>query len=195
MVLQASREGVCTWCSCGGRRWRNNSAEVFWLQVCAWQNTSSAGVSYYETKFITFSQYISTPLRALILNCLCFRYVDSLRNSFADDDTFRLVVQMLYQLLLSNLWPFKHPKMVMIGPPDSGKSTWLQPILQIIDQRHLATCTEEKKFSCQMINNATQLVWMDEWVAGKLAWNFLISSPLDPQRVEIEVKCTSHMPT
>ena len=83
-----------------------------------------------------------------------------------------MVVQMLYQLLLSNLWPFKRRKMVMTGPPDSGKSTWLAPILAVIDQRHLATCTDEKKFSCQMINAETQLVWLDEWVAGKsvLVW-------------------------
>ena len=55
----------------------------------------------------------------------------------------------------------------MTGPHDSGKSTWLEPILAVIDRRHLATCTEEKKFSCQMIDNQTQLIWLDEWIAGE----------------------------
>ena len=74
---------------------------------------------------------------------------------------------MLYQLLLTHMWPFKRKKMVMTGPPDSGKTSWLEPILAVVDRKHLATCTDEKKFSCQMINNATQLIWLDEWQAGK----------------------------
>ena len=62
--------------------------------------------------------------------------------------------------------------MVMTGPPDSGKTSWLEPILAVLDRRHLATCTDEKKFSCQMINNETQLIWLDEWQAGE----FLVSN-------------------
>lgn len=97
----------------------------------------------------------------------CSRYADSVVNSFPDDGLRKLFLQMLYQLLLTGQWPFKRRKMVMTGPHDSGKSTWLEPILAVIDRRHLATCTEEKKFSCQMINNQTQLIWLDEWIAGE----------------------------
>ena len=74
---------------------------------------------------------------------------------------------MLYQLLLNGLMPWKQKKMVVTGPPDSGKSSWLEPILAVLDRRHLATCTNESKFSCQMINDDTQLIWLDEWEAGK----------------------------
>jgi hypothetical protein len=56
--------------------------------------------------------------------------------------------------------------MVLTGPPNSGKTSWLEPILAVLDRRHLATCTEEKKFSCQMINEQTQLIWLDEWKPG-----------------------------
>ena len=62
--------------------------------------------------------------------------------------------------------------MVVTGPPDSdsGKTSWLEPIhiQAVLDGRHLATCTNETKFSCQMINDETQLIWLDEWQACKM---------------------------
>ena len=74
---------------------------------------------------------------------------------------------MLYQLLLHGRWPWKRPKMVLTGPPNSGKTSWLEPILAILDRRFLATCTDEKKFSCQSITEQTQLIWLDEWQPGR----------------------------
>ena len=97
----------------------------------------------------------------------CFRYAESVLNSFPDANERKMFLQMLYQLLLTGMWPFKRKKMVLTGPHDSGKSTWLEPILAVIDRKRLATCTEEKKFSCQMIDNNTELIWLDEWIAGE----------------------------
>ena len=95
------------------------------------------------------------------------RYEDTLRNSFTNDNDLKLFVQMMYQLLLSGRFPFKARKMFCVGPGDSGKTTWLEPILAILDEEKVATCTDEGKFSTQMIESDTQLVFVDEFSAGK----------------------------
>ena len=64
-----------------------------------------------------------------------FRYDESLRNSFPDDAERVLFLLMLYQLLLHGRWPWKRPKMVLTGPPKSGKTSWLEPILAVLDRR------------------------------------------------------------
>lgn len=69
---------------------------------------------------------------------------------------------MLYQLLLTGMMQWKHKKMVLTGPPDSGKMSWLGPILAVIDRHHLTTCTDETKFSCQMINEHVEYFHQDE---------------------------------
>ena len=106
---------------------------------------------------------------------LQFRYDESLRNSFPDDVERVLFLRMLYQLLLHGRWPWKRPKMVLTGPPNSGKTSWLEPILAVLDRRFLATCTDEKKFSCQSITEQTQLIWLDEWQPGKFHFTLFIN--------------------
>ena len=115
----------------------------------------------------------------LLQQCpLQFRYDESLRNSFPDDVERVLFLKMLYQLLLHGRWPWKRPKMVLTGPPNSGKTSWLEPILAVLDRRFLATCTDEKKFSCQSITEQTQLIWLDEWQPGKFHFTLFINFPI-----------------
>ena len=45
------------------------------------------------------------------------------------------------------------------GPTGFGKEVVARAVLH---RRHLATCTNESKFSWQMINEETQLIWLDE---------------------------------
>ena len=74
---------------------------------------------------------------------------------------------MMYQLLLTGRFPFRAKKMFCIGPGNSGKTTWLEPILAVLDEEKVATCTDEGKFATQMIEADTQLVFIDEYSAGK----------------------------
>ena len=74
---------------------------------------------------------------------------------------------MMYQLLLTGWIPFKARKIFCVGPGDSGKTTWLEPILTILDEEKVASCTDEGKFSTQMIEADTQLVFIDEYSASK----------------------------
>ena len=53
-----------------------------------------------------------------------------------------------------------------VGPPDSGKTTWIVPILEVINRQHLATCTDEGKFSCQSLTSLTEMLWLEEWELG-----------------------------
>ena len=93
-------------------------------------------------------------------------YEDSLRNSFTKDDDLRLFCQMMFQLLLPGRIPFKAKKIFCIGPSDSGKTTWLEPILEVLDEEKVVTCTDEGKFSTQMLEEDTQLLFIDEYSSG-----------------------------
>ena len=55
-----------------------------------------------------------------------------------------------YHCLMAGRMPHKCPELVVSGPKDSGKTTWLSVLTGVI-------------FSMQMISEDTQLVFMDEW--------------------------------
>ena len=94
------------------------------------------------------------------------RYAESVANSFREEEVRVLFLQMLYQLLLHGKYPFKSKKMICVGPSDSGKTTWLSPILAVVDPDHLATATNEGKFAAHMLTEDTQLMFIDEWAPG-----------------------------
>ena len=78
-----------------------------------------------------------------------------------------MFVQMLYQLLMSFKFPFKCKKIMAVGPSDSGKTTWVAPILEVMDPQHVASITNETTFGAQMLTASTQLLFIDEWAADK----------------------------
>lgn len=79
---------------------------------------------------------------------------------------------MLYQLLLTNKFPFKSKKMVCVGPSNSGKTSWVAPILKMMDMENVATVTREGKFSAHMLNAETELLFVDEWAPGNIELNY-----------------------
>ena len=78
---------------------------------------------------------------------------------------------MLYQLLLTFKFPFKCAKMLCVGPSDSGKTTWIVPIMAVLDEEDVATLTREQVFSAQMLKATTQLLFIDEWTPDKLQFD------------------------
>ena len=109
-------------------------------------------------------QYLCNANACFLYSC---SYEETLRNSFRNEDVLKLFLQMLYQLLLCGRIPFKTRKMFCVGPSDSGKTTWLEPILQVLDEEKVVTCTDEGKFSTQMLAEDNQLCFIDEFNAGK----------------------------
>lgn len=93
------------------------------------------------------------------------RFVESIRNSL-DAFHFSTFIQMLYQLLLTGKFPFKAKKIVCVGPSNSGKTSWLTPILAVMDMDKVATVTREGKFASHMLSEDTQLLFVDEWAPG-----------------------------
>ena len=74
---------------------------------------------------------------------------------------------MLYQLLLTGKYPFKSKKIMCVGSSDSGKTTWVEPILQVLDEEKVNAVTDEGKFSTQLLQSDTQILLMDEYSPGK----------------------------
>ena len=61
--------------------------------------------------------------------------------------------------------------MLCVGPSDSGKTTWLVPILEVLDDEDVATLTREQIFSAQLLKKSTQLLFIDEWTPDKLKFD------------------------
>lgn len=89
-------------------------------------------------------------------------FKSSVINSFQEPETRNLFLIKWYQLLLHGKFLHKSRKLMVCGPKDSGKSTWVLPIMGIIPKDSVASLTKEKQFSCAMLNPETQLVFVDE---------------------------------
>lgn len=55
-----------------------------------------------------------------------------------------------------------------VGPSNCGKTTWLEPILCVVDHRKLATCTDEGVFGAQGVETDTEMIVLDDWDPGKI---------------------------
>ena len=64
--------------------------------------------------------------------------------------------------------PHKTRKLVLCGPKDSGKTSWVQVLLGVIPFRNAATITQEKQFSAAMKGEDAELVFLDEWLENTL---------------------------
>ncbi|XP_028403921.1 uncharacterized protein LOC114526506 [Dendronephthya gigantea] len=93
---------------------------------------------------------------------------DGIVNSFPDDDVRARFLNKLYQCLLAFSMPHKVRKLVVVGPKDSGKTSWSNIFHRVIPASYIASLTNERQFSAAMINNETQLVVVDEWSASTM---------------------------
>ena len=70
---------------------------------------------------------------------------------------------MLYQLLLAHQHPFKARKILCQGPSNSGKSVWIIPIMEVMDEENIASLTREGKFSAGLLTKETEMIVVDEF--------------------------------
>ena len=54
-----------------------------------------------------------------------------------------------YQCPMAGRTPHKCNKLVVAGPKDSGKTTWLSVLTGVISPRYIANVMKEKQFSMQ----------------------------------------------
>ena len=93
---------------------------------------------------------------------------EGILNSFADDDVRARFLNKFYQCLLAFQTPHKVRKLVVVGPKDSGKTSWSNIFHRVIPPGYVASLTKKKQFSAAMIKNDTQLVLVDEWSASTM---------------------------
>ena len=96
-------------------------------------------------------------------------FKEGILNSFPDIEARVNFLNKLYQCLMAGKMPHKVRKLVVCGPRDSGKTSWACIFHRIINADNIASITSERQFSASMINDDTELVFLDEWSANTLA--------------------------
>ena len=84
------------------------------------------------------------------------------RHNFPDPPMRANFLIKFYQCLLATQLPIKTPKLCLVGPSDSGKSSMAQVLFGLTHPENLATISKEKTFGLSMLNEHTQLVFIDE---------------------------------
>ena len=90
-----------------------------------------------------------------------FRY--AILNSFEDPVTRVNFLNKFCQRFLASRMPHKVRKLVVVGPRDSGKTSWANVFHRVVPSEFIASITNERQFSAAMIKDDTQLVIVDEW--------------------------------
>lgn len=84
------------------------------------------------------------------------------RHNFPDPPIRANFLIKFYQCLLATQPPIKTPKLYLVGPSDFGKSSMAQVLFGLTHPENLATISKEKTFGLSMLNEHTQLVFIDE---------------------------------
>ena len=90
-------------------------------------------------------------------------FKEGILNSFPDPETRVNFLNKFYQCLMAGKMPHKVLKLVVHGPKDSGKTSWIDVLLGIIPMTDVASITQKRQFAAAMIEEHTQLVVFDEW--------------------------------
>ena len=93
---------------------------------------------------------------------------EGILNSFPDPVVRANFCNKFYQCFLAFKMPHKIRKLVVAGPKDSGKTSWASIFHRIITPGKIASITPERQFSASMIDDETQLVFVDEWSESTL---------------------------
>ena len=80
---------------------------------------------------------------------------ESVINSFEDPKERVNFLNEFLQCLMCGRMPQKVKKLVVMGPKDSGKTTWTSVFLGIIRRKFIASISQVNQFSCAMINEDT----------------------------------------
>ena len=93
---------------------------------------------------------------------------ESVINSFEDPKERVNLLNKFLQCLMCGRMPQKVKKLVVMGSKDSGKITWSSVFLGIIRRKFTASVTQENQFSCAMIDEDKQIIFLDEWAERTL---------------------------
>ena len=94
------------------------------------------------------------------------RYFEQmLRNSLEEED-----IRQFCTDFLALFRPKEHKQRVpcAIGSPDSGKVSLFSPVFQIVPLSRIARVTKQKNFNKAMIDDLTEVIFLDEAYPGLL---------------------------
>ena len=95
-------------------------------------------------------------------------FKEGILNSFPEEELRARFLNKFYECLMAGKMPHKTRKLVLCGPKDSGKTSWVQVLLGVIPLRDVVTITQEKQFSGAMMGEDTELVFLNEWSENTL---------------------------
>ena len=90
-------------------------------------------------------------------------FSSSILNSFPEIQDRARFLNKLYQCFLCHQLPHKVRKLVVVGAADSGKTSWANIFFGIIPRENIAILTKEQTFGASMIEDDTELLYLDEW--------------------------------
>ena len=90
-------------------------------------------------------------------------FKEGILNSFPDPETRVNFLNKFYQCLMAGKMLHKVRKLVVHGPKDSGKTSWINVLLGIIPMTDVASIIQERQFAAAVIEEHTQLMVLDEW--------------------------------
>ena len=96
-------------------------------------------------------------------------FKDIIANSFPQLDVAVNFLNKWYQLALGHRNMMKLRRLMVTGPTNCGKTTLVNPILEIIDEEKVISITLEKNsFNTSMFEKETELCFVDEFVEEHL---------------------------
>ena len=90
-------------------------------------------------------------------------FESSVINSFPDVPIRAEFLNKFYQCLLYGQLPHKAKKLVACGASNSGKSSWARLFFGLFGKNKVASVTKEKSFGLSMVEEDTEIIFIDEW--------------------------------
>ena len=90
-------------------------------------------------------------------------FSESIEHCFPDITERVRFCNKFYQCFLCWQLPHKIKKLVVVGEKNSGKTSWSKVFFGLMPKEKIAVLSKEKNFGSSMIENDTELLWVDEW--------------------------------
>ncbi|XP_078383761.1 uncharacterized protein LOC144666234 isoform X2 [Oculina patagonica] len=94
-------------------------------------------------------------------------FQEILENSLSEEEIGHFC-EYFVRLLNYGTKQHKEKVLCLVGEPNSGKTSLFAPIAAIIPQRYIAMITKQKAFNKSLIDQQTQIIFLDEAYAGLL---------------------------
>ncbi|XP_066917465.1 uncharacterized protein [Clytia hemisphaerica] len=96
-------------------------------------------------------------------------FIEGIENSFPNPAIRKEFLVKYYQILLHQQFPKKEAKLILVDPPDSGKSSWFCPMEGLVPSKFISCIVPDGRFSAADVNKNTQVIVMDEWTPESLS--------------------------